>query len=193
VRTAANILLPALLVVALALMIPWLVITIMWPSGGELGTARDDSYGENVTVTSAHPLGVRILSATVDPLGEPLDKIPVSLTLSTNLSPAEMWISAIRIEDGRPMSLEPLSSGSYSDAFPSTCLQAPCSRTYALVVCWRQPVAGTNTTVYFGGQLAAQRNAGVPRAKVALDRVGDRLDGDVATAVAKASGCAAGP
>ncbi len=193
--SAAKIVIPALVVLVIALLLTWLLLSVLYSYHGtaELGTDRDDGFGENVTVTADHPLGVRILSATVDPVGEPLDSIPLYLQLSTNLPPSDMWISAIRIEDQRPTYLEPTSVGSYHDEFPPTCLRTTCSRTYALVACWRRPVAGIDTPVYFGGNLTARRLAGTPPARVVLERVGNRLDGDVATDVAKASGCAVTP
>jgi len=153
----------------------------------ELGTSRDATFAEVVTVVPDRPLAMRIVTATVDPVGVRLDSIPISIDISTNVPPDQMWVSAIAIENGRAMELEQTSAGHFASEFPADCLAAQCSRAYALMVCWLQPVAGEESGVYFNASVRAQLRAGIPPAKVAVDLVGD---GDsVAIGFARANGC----
>ena len=106
---------------------------------GELGTTKSASYGENVVVTADDPLGIRVLSATLDPGAMAIDSIAVYMNLSSNRSRDEMWIAAIRLDEGRPTFLDESSPGVFDDEFATSCLNAACSRFYVLVACWRQP------------------------------------------------------
>ena len=155
----------------------------------ELGTSRDATFAEVVTVIPDRPLAMRIVRATVDPVGVTLHSIPVSIDISTNVPPDEMWVSAIDFQNGRATELEQTSAGHFAIEFPADCLAAPCSRTYALMACWLQPVAGEERGVYFNASLQAQLRAGIPPAKVAVDLVGD--SDPAAVGFARANGCAA--
>ncbi len=156
---------------------------------GELGTVRSDSYGESVDVTAANPLGIRVLSVTVGQLSTPVDEIGVDLTLTTNRAPDEMWIAAIRLDNGRAIYLAETSAGVFQDTVAPQCQDSRCTRTYVLVACWRRPTTEPEAAVYFGGRLSAVRAAGPPSANVSLDVSGHTVTGEVATSIAQTSGC----
>lgn len=156
----------------------------------ELGTSRDATFAETVTVTSERPLAMRIVTAAVDPVGVTLDSIPVSIDLSTNVPPHQMWVSAIEIVDGQAAELEETSAGHFAAEFPASCLAAPCSRTYALMACWLEPVADTESGIYFNASVRAQLRTGTPPATVTVDLLGD--SDAVALGFAEANGCTHG-
>lgn len=156
----------------------------------ELGTSREATFAETVTVTPDRPLAMRIVTAAVDPAGVTLDSIPVVINLSTNVPPDEMWVSAVDIVNGRASELEQTSAGNFDAAFPAECHSAPCSRTYALLICWLKPVAGEESGIYARAFLQAVRRTGTPPAKVTVDLVGD--SDPVAIAFAEENGCPAG-
>jgi hypothetical protein len=155
-----------------------------------LGTSRQDTFAEVVGVTPERPFALRVVTASVDPAGMALDSIPLSVDLSTNVPPDEMWVSAIAIENGRASELEQTSAGHFAAEFPDACLSAPCSRTYALMVCWLRPVAGEESGVYVSAFLQAVLRAGIPPANVTVDLVGDQ--DPVAVGLAHANGCSTG-
>jgi hypothetical protein len=156
----------------------------------ELGTSREATFAEVVTVTPDRPLAMRIVTATVDPAGVTLDSIPVVINFSTNVPPDEMWVSAIEIDNGRATELEQTSAGNFASAFPADCRSAPCSRTYGLMVCWLKPVAGEESPVYLRAFLKAELRAGTPPANVTVD-LGDDKD-PVAIRFAQDNGCPTG-
>ena len=160
-------------------------------SFAELGNQTQANLAEVVSVSAEHPFAVRILAATVDPGDVELESIPLGLYVSTNVPPSEMWVSAIRIEDGRAIELASRSEASFEDAFPAACLTETCSATYALMVCWLLPPASGDTGLYFGGGLYARAaNRVIPDATVTLDPVEGQLDPAV-IAFARLNGCEA--
>jgi hypothetical protein len=174
----------------------WLGIAVLMSltmGQGELGTSRQDAFGENVRVTDGQPLGVRVLSASVDPANSVLDSISVYLNLQTNRSREEMWLAAIRLDDGGQTVLPETSPNVFRETLPEACLRLACQRTYVLVACWRKPTTEDAAVVYFGGNVSAERRSGTPPGSVALDVTSDRLPDDLANSVASASGCEAAP
>jgi hypothetical protein len=156
----------------------------------ESGTNREATFAETVTVTPERPLAMRIVTASVDPASAALVSIPVVINLSTTVPPDEMWVSAVEIVNGRAVELEQTGAGHFDAEFPAECHSAPCSRTYALMICWLKPVASEESAVYIRAFLQAVRRTGTPPANVAVDLLGD--SDATALGFAEANGCTLG-